>query len=448
MYSIHLSLEVNKFMQDKDLPSVDLSLFVYGITINKTANIFKSRNYNLYQIDMDLSYNLYKEILRSKYIMHLIISEKGSASVISSNLANKVIDVYLKISDTYYMDTDKKTKMVKVRIFGINIVVSQMLMDNGISSTPRKQLLGNLDNPDATKFTTSNVLSGKSYDKFINEVIQQFYGDSCYVKYIGKESALSNTVSSFSDIPTNLNSIETIKYTLLNLWPILGLPMFTIDDFFQSPQLIIKLDELVTSNTDANERKVFSDIKVKNNSNKSDYILDRIIPEKDFESTDGNLDIKIIHEFNFDEIIKISKSDIVNSTENGIEVLKKNDSKHYKYSNNSLIFDISISNPFMVTLNKKLIKNDLETFLYNTESILNVGEEILLSASPMPIDIIDIMKMILIKDRKYYVYELTINLNRTSESLEVTQIVDVNANNFNSKMDIKAIDITNCNSKN
>ncbi len=447
MYYIELKLEPNysTLENNQKIKIKDISTGISKLIIKKNSNLFGSNktNYNLYQIDVQIPSEIYSNLMKYQYIMHLIIKEnQNNYQKGNLNQTKKIAETYLCPKEIYYLGVDSTTRLLNVRIIAVNIIVAQMLIDNGIVSMNTQQMLNTFADPTTLSWTVQQPISGKFFDKFIQKTIQDFYGSSCFSKYIGNEFAINNSVAEYFNIPTQLNSIDTIKYILLNIWPYFGIPQFHIDDFFENPQILIKFDEIITSRAEINLIKTFSDI---NNTT-----LKRKINSNIFSTTFPSIQTELINDFNLLELKKFSNSTIINSTLNGIKNIKPVFSSHYLYDENNLKYESSAKNPFVTIIQNDLSKYDLEKFIMLASKITSLSMNLKIKTGPIKITDINIGQIIeLILNKKtnkpnyLYIYEINFELYKTTETLD-NKLHDININNYNVKSTFKAIDITSC----
>jgi hypothetical protein len=309
-----------------------------------------------------------------------------------------------------------------------------MLIDNGLLSNNIQNLIGGSIN----NILINEVINGENFTYFFDQIIQNCYGNSCKNIYLGNEYALNKSVTQVTSIP-NTNTYESIKYYLLHYWPILGLPLFNIDDFYPKPTLIFKYDELITSNLVQNEKVLY-------NINQFNYDYKRFVRKDIFEASYPKINIELIDDIISSlELKKVSYSNIVVNNVNNIQVKYKPDAKIYKYENSQLEFNLTQLNPFVTVIESNMSELDLQKFIKLTDLISKLGKNYKISASPYIFGDYDINQVFeLQKEAKkeyYYIYGLTINFKRSTSTIDY-ELVDMNVNNFITKSDVYAIEIT------
>jgi hypothetical protein len=427
MYKIKLIIQSNKFLTNNEFKK-DISLSVRELTVRKNVLLLnKKENYNIYQFDLQLDLDDYAYILNHLVIFQLHILDRENDSI-------QYVETYLSPYEIYYQDFDKKTKTIFCRVFARNIIVNEMLHDNGLLSNNIQNLIGGSIN----NIVIEQVINGENFIEFFDQIIQGCYGNSCKNLYLGYDYPLNKSITKVTTIP-NLNTYESIKYYLTHYWPILGNPMFSIDDFYPKPTLLIKFDELITSNVIQNENLLY-------NINQTNINFKRFTRKDIFETSYPRIQIELINDIDLFNLKKISFSNIVVNNPNNIQIKYKPDARIYAYENSQLVFNLTQLNPFVTVIDANLSENDLNKFIELTKLISYLGKNYKISASPFIFNEYDVHQIFELhrEDRieKHFIYGLTINFKRSMSTIEY-DLIDQNVNNYISKADIYSIEITN-----
>jgi len=420
-FKINIVMSNNKMVNSEDFTK-DVSYNISQFKVVK--NSFMDNNipiYTQYQMTLNIPNSIFKFLYSYMSIFEITINvdtTQGTKSLIKTYIVPTKINnpIYNDISQDYTVD-----------LLGVGVInwrlSNETLFEDIFMESQNGAAYGMVMESPWKKFT----------DQLIDQGFKGYYDRNPFVQIMVDKKAQNDQKTSLAtkvvDDDHDFNNIDIIYRFFKTMHPILGVPLFMLDDFF----INIPENQAGTGKF----FRIFADELITSTINKES----RSSPDLAFDRGNNFSYMKTFQEVNLFEYIRFSKSTKEIHTMDGMRI--HNPSQVFTYQFDGQLLYLQSKNPYSDHLDYEIDEVSITNHEYLISKMKEVSFEVF-GKSPYMLHELEVGKYFSIvqddgSSKYFYIYgqEIEFYLNKGYKTGE-----NINATTFSTKVILKTIDMT------
>jgi len=420
-FKINIVMSNNKMVNSEDFTK-DVSYNISQFKVVK--NSFMDNNipiYTQYQMTLNIPNSIFKFLYSYMSIFEITISvdtTQGTKSLIKTYIVPTKINnpIYNDISQDYTVD-----------ILGVGVInwrlSNETLFEDIFMESQNGAAYGMVMESPWKKLT----------DQLIDQGFKGYYDRNPFVQIMVDKKAqnIQKTSLATKVVPDNhdFNNIDIIYQFFKTMHPILGVPLFMLDDFF------INMPENQAGT--GKFFRIFADELITSTINKES----RTAPDLAFDRGNNFSYMKTFHEVNLFEYIRFSKSTKEIHTMDGMRI--HNPAQVFTYQFDGQLLYLQSKNPYSDHLDYEIDEVSITNHEYLISKMKEISFEVF-GKSPYMLHELEVGKYFSImqddgSSKYFYIYgqEIEFYLNKGYKTGE-----NINTTTFSTKVILKTIDMT------